>query len=290
MDMNGRCFFMDKYRMKQLQNLDQQELEVKQHVLQHIRQQSSKERKNRMPHLVTMSTFFIAAVILFILIKSIEHMAPTNNAMFSLNEINIDELESRTSYYMATAIKWSGEHEASLKTIELVDGSGAVVDYENNHIAMRVWNVNDAIEPGLYKKEDIQSFDEFSTLQFQQNAEHIVMLEIILNDQFSQSNDLQLKLIFQVDNEEHIQILDWETLHHLKVESVNVQELRRALQITVQEIEAYELLKENRDRTVLQELSPISIARLYWLAQIEGEDELQYNLYIQQSDRVMWSF
>ncbi|MCH7322690.1 hypothetical protein LZ480_12395 [Solibacillus sp. MA9] len=38
-----------------------------------------------------------------------------------------------------------------------------------------------------------------------------------------------------------------------------------------QELTAYEALKTSEDRNILQGLSPLSIARLYWLAEIEGK-------------------
>ena len=277
--------------MRALQNLEQSEQQVKTQVHQKITEGLPLKRKRYVPQIVAVCSLLIAAMLLFLMINSsAEPPVVHTDADFSFSELTIGTLDIRESYFIAAAVSWNGNEEATLSAIELVDNEGNVIGFQKDHIAISVFDTNLPIKPGLYLGDEIDDFEEFSKVSFQPQSERMLLFNVIANTEFTQRDDLQVKLTFQVNGEEHLQQYQWASLNTIEVDEFNFDELITSLHVSSEELVAYEAFKESKDSTTLKSLTPMNIARLYLLAEIEGDSKLQYAFYTTQAEWVAWSY
>lgn len=282
---------MSKYRMKELQNLREAEMEVKQGVYKQLSEQTELKSKRLLPRMITIFASLIAVMLVFLLLKPSEELQVVQTGSdFSLGKLSLGTFDIRESYFIATPIKWNGNEVATLHTVELVDREGNLIDYENDHLAFRTFITNEIISPGVYKKNEIDDMEEWSNLRFEQHSEQIVLFNLLVNQNYQLKDELQVKLTFDIAGQNHVEVHQWDALNNIKVATYNFTQLVEQLQLTEQELSAYETLKQSENRSVLKELSPMNIARLYWLAGIEGNFKLQYMFYTTQPEWIMWSF
>jgi hypothetical protein len=64
---------------------------------------------------------------------------------------------------------------------------------------------------------------------------------------------------------------------------------RSRFELSETETAAYNWFKLEHDRDNLKDLSPLSIAKLYVQAELDGDGETQYALFTTRTDRIMWS-
>lgn len=291
MSNNGRCYCMSNYRMKKLQHLEDPEQQVKNGVRQQLMEHPNVQSKRKVHIVLTLGLSVAAMLLVIFLIKPSDQ--PTvlqSNHDFSMSEIELSPLEIRESYMIASAIEWNGDKAATLQQIELVDGDGHILQYENDHLAMRTFTTTNNTPSGIYKRSEISDFDDWTNITFEPNSSKMILFNVIANNDFTKRPDLQLKLIFEVAGQKQVQMYKWKTLNSLQVVDVNFAQLIEELKLTDEELDTYNVLKNGADRTVLQILSPLQITRLYWLAEITGERRLQYKLYTTQSQMVMWTY
>lgn len=283
---------MNNYRMRNLQKLDQAEMQVKQGVRTRLRSPQKDLRKRYLPTVVGICATLIAVMLVFLSIKPLDQMQTVQSSEnFSLSdEVTLGTLDIRESYFIAASLGWDGDEKANLEKIELVDGEGKIIAYDKDHIAMSAFNTNEMIEPGLYNKNQIENYDLWSVLDFQPHSEKIVLFNVIANDGFAKRDDLHLKLTFDLGGQENMQVYNWSTLNNLEVVEHDSTKLIEQLNLSEQELTVYETFKQTNDKSILKGLSPLNIARLYMLAEIEGNTKLRYAFYTTQPEWIMWSY
>lgn len=280
---------MNKYRMKVLYDLDKTEEQVKQGVRMQLKKSKVKRRKQA-PLFAGGIMSFVTILLLVFLIQPTENVPVGNgSSAFSVSEFFLEPLKLRESSYVAIDLKWDGLETATLESIELVNVQGVPLTYHEHHLEMRPWNVSD-VEPGQYQLGELSEMEEFSRITFKPNSKRAVLLELIGNEGFKQSSELALKLMYTVNDEEIVQTVEWSALDTIVVEQLRFTEVAMGLGMKDAEMEAYDAFKASQDPKVLSDLSPISIARLYVLADIEGDDALQYAFYTDREEYVAWSY
>ena len=117
----------------------------------------------------------------------------------------------------------------------------------------------------------------FSPANFKPNSDNKILIELRVNSSFVPQDDFYVKLNFATGK---VHLMDWKSLATLNVEPVDYNEILESLNLTAEELSAYETFKESRDQNALRDLTPLSVARLYLVAEIEGLSELQHAFYI----------
>lgn len=282
---------MNKYRMKALRELDKAEEQVKQGVRMKLKEKPvHAQQKKRMPLFIGgLASLLTVVLLVFLVTPDEKELVVQGSGEFKIEEIELSPLKLRESSYIVTNIVWDGQQEAILEKVELVDFQGEPIQYHVHGIEMRPWKVS-GVEAGQYRLNEISQFEEFSSLKFAPNSTEAVLFEVIGNSHYEPTSDFNLRLIYSMNGEQIIQKMDWATLDQIVVEQINFTEIAVALGMTEQEMAAYEAFKKEREAIALAGLTPISIARLYLLANIEGDDALQYAFYTEREESIAWSY
>ena len=281
---------MNKYTMKALEKLDEAEEQVKQGVRKRLNDPIRAQQKKRMPLFVGLFASFVTLALLGLLIVPEDEIAIIQGkGTFTVRDVTLTPLEVRESSYIVTDFGWDGQEEAVLESVELVNDAGETINYYTHHLEMRPWQVQ-GVEPGQYQLEEIPALEEFTQIEFTANKKEMVLLEFISNIEYEQSSDLALRLSFTVNGEERKQTVDWPTMDTMVVDHLPFIEVVNSLHMTQEEVDAYNAFKEMRDYTVLAHLTPLSIARLYLFAELNGDDALQFAFYTDRKDAVMWDY
>lgn len=281
---------MNNYRMKALRELDKAEEQVKQGVRMQLKERAVVRRRKVAPRFAGVFVSLATILLLVFLIRPDESgQIVSGSAEFSISEVLLKPLKLRESSFVAVDLQWGGEQAAILQSIELVNFHGVPLSYHEHHLEMRPWNTAN-VETGQYQLGEFPEMEEFSGLAFEANSNRPLLLELIGNEGFKQMNDLALRLSYTINGQELVQTLDWATLDMIIVEQLSFTEIAISLGVTEAEIAAYNAFKKTRDAKLLADLSPISIARLYFLADIEGDDALQYAFYTEREESIAWSY
>ncbi len=281
---------MNNYRMKKLQNLEKEEQQVKMGVRQRLRKPVKLKRKRFIPYMVAACATFVAALLLFLVANPFENERTTTGEKgFSFNEFGFNPFESRVSHFIVARLFWNGEEEAIIHSVELVDAARNPIQYEKDHIAFRAYGADPLKKTGLYGGRDLGDYVELSEMNVKPNADNRIIFEFVLGDAFEPIKDMELKITYEMAGEMNIQYYSWYTLNHLEVETVDFEQLINELNLSSEEMAAYSAFAQSKNSSELASLNPMNIARLYLLAWMTGEDELQYEFYTDQEEYIAWS-
>lgn len=281
---------MNNYRMKKLQNLEEEEQQVKNGVRQQLRKPANTKKTRFLSYIAATGVSIIAVLLLFLFIHPFENeRSSTGEEDFSLSEFGFNPFESRKAYFIVAMLFWNGEEEAIIHSVELVDGARNPLQYEKDHIALQVYGADSSKKTGLYTGKDIGEYRELSEMTIQPNVDNRIIFEFVLGDDFEPIKNMGLKITYETAGEMDVQYYSWYTLNHLEIEAVDFDQLIKDLNLSSEELAAYSAFRQSKNNSDLATLGPVSIARLYLLAWMEGDKELQYDFYTDQEGYVAWS-
>lgn len=271
--------------MKALQQLERHEHQVKQAVLQEIRQPKEHKSLKIVPIFMTMAIVAIITFISFVYFKPNEPIVSTQEEMI-LHDIQIDQLTARTPYYIATSLEWTGKQDFTVTSYKLLNERGKEVLFEDYQIAVQLFATEDNIIPGVYEVQNLQHIEETEEIIVPAGDRKNILLKVIIGDDF----DFSHEYVLQLNGKEKGLLVQLKALNNFTLEQIDDKKFVEQIRLTNNELVAYEQYKKTKDRIVLKDLHPISIMKMYYIAEIEGEKKLQYDLYTKQQDYVMWTF
>ena len=249
--------------MKPLQNLEKYEQQIKMGVRQKIAAHETKKRKSYIPQFIGAIATLTLAALLFFMINSAEKSPletssepnyPLDREVeVSLTDVHIGMLEARESYFIATKLKWTAAEEDKIMSIDFIDEEGNVIDYKQHHVAFRVYNTGQSLSPGVYKKSkiDFEKIEDFSPANFTPNSDNLFLIEVLVNTSFVPQDDFYVQVTFVSERTGHVQLISWNSLATLDVVHVEFNEILNRLNLSPEELSAYETFKESKDQKAL---------------------------------------
>lgn len=281
---------MNNYRMKKLQNLEEAEREVINGVRQQLRKPVPFRQKRSIPYIAAACVSLIAALLVFLIAQPFENeQSISGETGFSISEFGFNPFESRKSHFLVAKLFWGGEEEAVIQSVELVDAARNPLQYEKDHIALQAYGADSSKKTGLYTGKDIGEYRELSEMSIQPNVDNRIVFEFVLGDAFEPIKDMALKITYETEGERNTQYYSWYTLNHLSVKKVDFEQLIQDLNLSTEELAAYSAFKQSKNNIDLAALGPVSIARLFFLSEMEGDKELTYAFYTDEADYIAWS-
>jgi hypothetical protein len=146
------------------------------------------------------------------------------------------------------------------------------------------WQYNFFAEDGAVSHSGYEGIVDFQAIRDQE-------IGILLTIGWSPENDaMRMSMFYSINGKVHIK--------GIRPNGTVVEEEQRSGEIVIdqstfklseKESAAYNWFKLNHDRDNLKELTPLSIAKLYVQAGIDGDAETEYALYTSRPDYVMWT-
>ncbi|SFA70949.1 MULTISPECIES: hypothetical protein [unclassified Bacillus (in: firmicutes)] len=111
--------------------------------------------------------------------------------------------------------------------------------------------------------------------------------EILISFEDTKENPylIQHSIFLNTEDEQKVKIEDG----LLKSDDKKVETVKNEFELTNAERENYEWFKKDYDESNLKDLSPISVAKLYVQAKLDGDRETEYELYTSRSDHILWT-
>lgn len=280
---------MNNYRMKKLQNLEKAERQVKKAVRQQLGKPSPVKQKRSIPYIAAACVSLIAALLVFLIADPFENEQSVSGEMgFSVSEFGLNPLEARESYFIVAPLFWDGREEAVIHSVELVNVNESLLQYEEDHIALRAYGADSLKKTGVYARQDVGELSELSEVTIWPQSENRIAFEVVMGDEFKPVQDMELKITYETAGEMSVQYYSWFTLNHLSVKEIDYDQLIQDLNLSSEESAAYSAFRQSKNNSELASLEPISIARLYLLADMEGDEELTYAFYTDEADYIAW--
>ena len=275
--------------MKKLQNLEEAERQVKKAVRQQLGKPAPVKQKRSIPYIAAACVSLIAALLVFLIADPFDNeQSVSGEKGFSISEFGLNPLEARASYFIVAGLSWNGKDEATIHSVELVNENGQLLQYGKDHIAIRAFGADPAKKTGLYARGDIGEISELSEVAIQPESDNRIVFELVLGDEFKPVQNMKLKITYETAGEMSVQYYSWSTLNQLSAKEIDFEQLIQNLDLSSEEWTSYSAFRQSKNNSDLASLEPISIARLYLLADMEGDEELTYAFYTDEADYIAW--
>ena len=280
---------MKSFKMSAFDDLKKVEEEIKYNVKKAIHEKQTYKRPI-FPAIIGSVALIIACILVFVQFIPKEQQMSSKNEILSLSELSVDALNPRESTYIVTSLQYNGDQYAMLKNIEIVDETNKPLSYNEHHIASRFYITSNDVEKGILPSVMDIYLQPFENIAFYPTSKSRVIFNVVLGEKYTPKTNLKLKFTYEVNNKIEEYTYSWNTLSHLTVKEFDIEQVFKEIHATDQEIEAYHALTNSNNIEALKGLTPITIARLYWLAVAEGNRELEYRLNYKDENDMQWSY